>query len=73
MKTTLGQIREAEEKREALEEAYLIERGWHQTCDTPGRFWAWTTVLPDGRIVLANKSQALAFAMAIERDEQGAS
>jgi hypothetical protein len=49
---TLREIAEAEEKREELEEAYLRERGWQQTCETPGSLWVWTKTLPDGRVVL---------------------
>jgi hypothetical protein len=66
---TLRDIAEADERREALEEAYLRERGWKQTCETPGSIWAWTKVLPDGRVVLVGRTQALAFASAIERAE----
>jgi hypothetical protein len=64
---TLRQIADAESRREDLEEAYLQERGWSQTCQTPGSFWVWTKMLPDGRVALVNRTQAVAFAMAIER------
>jgi hypothetical protein len=42
----LREIAEAEEKREDLEEAYLRERGWQQTCETPGSLWVWTKIYP---------------------------
>jgi hypothetical protein len=64
---TLREIAEAEEKREDLEETYLRERGWQQTCETPGSLWVWTKTLPDGRVVLVGRTQALAFASALER------
>jgi hypothetical protein len=67
---TLRDIAEAEERREDLEEAYLRERGWKQTSETPGSLWVWTKTLPDGRIVLVGRTQALAFAMALERAER---
>jgi hypothetical protein len=56
-----------------LEEAYLTERGWKQTSETPGSLWAWTKQLDDGRIVLTSRLQALAFATAIEREERACS
>jgi hypothetical protein len=69
MPVTLRDIAEAQERRETLEEAYLVERGWKQTCDTPGSLWVWTKQLGDGRIVLTSRLQALAFAAAIEREQ----
>jgi hypothetical protein len=73
MPVTLREIAEAQERREALEEAYLVERGWKQTCETPGSLWAWTKQLSDGRIVLTTRLQALAFATAIEREQSAVS
>ena len=63
---TLREIAEAKEKREELEEAYLRERGWKQTCETPGSLWVWTKKLPDCRVVLVGRTQALALAAALE-------
>jgi hypothetical protein len=62
---TLREIAEAEARREDLEEAYLRERGWKQTCATPGALWVWTKSLPDGRVVLVGRTQAIAFASAL--------
>jgi len=73
MRVTLREIAEAEERREALEEAYLVERGWKQTSETPGSLWVWTKQLNDGRIVLTSRLQALAFAAAIEREASACS
>jgi hypothetical protein len=67
---TLREIAEAEAKREDLEEAYLRERCWSQTCETPGALWVWTKTLPDGRVVLVGRTEALAFAAALERDDE---
>jgi hypothetical protein len=67
---TLRQIAEAETTREDFEEAYLRERGWRQTCETPGSLWVWTKTLPDGRVVLVGRTQAIAFAAAFEREEE---
>jgi len=66
----LREIAEAEAQREDLEEAYLRERGWSQTSDTPGSIWVWTKALPDGRVVLVGRRQALAFAGALDRDAE---
>jgi hypothetical protein len=67
---TLRQIAEAEAKREDLEKAYLRERGWNQTRETPGSLWVWTKTLPDGRVVLVGRTEALAFAAALEREDE---
>jgi hypothetical protein len=67
---TLREISEVEAKREELEEVYLRERGWTQTCETPGSLWVWTKTLPDGRVVLVGRTQALAFATAMECTER---
>ena len=73
MPVTLREIAEAQERQEALEEASLVERGWKQTCETPGSLWVWTKQLSDGRIILTSRLQALAFATAIEREQSAGS
>jgi len=70
--TTLRQIAEAQSQTEELEDAYLRERGWQHTCDTPGSLWVWSKTLPDGRVILTSKTQALAFASVMERTSSGA-
>jgi len=69
---TLRQIAEAQSHTEDLEDRYLRERGWEQTCDTPGSLWVWSKTLVDGRVILTSKTQALAFANALERADTGA-
>ena len=59
--TTLRQIAEAQSQTEDLEDAYLRERGWQHTCDTPGSLWVWSKTLPDGRVILTSKTEALGF------------
>lgn len=44
---------------EVSEEAFLRERGWKHTCNTPGSFWLWEKMLPDGRMILAARGQAI--------------
>ena len=69
---TLRQIAEAQSHAEDLEDAYLRERGWEHTCNTPGSLWVWSKTLPDGRVILTSKTQALAFASAMEHGHTGA-
>src|SRR5688572_10782044 len=71
--TTLQQIADAQSQAEELEDAYLRERGWQHTCDTPGSLWVWSKTLPDGRVILTSKTQALAFASVMERGYSDAS
>jgi hypothetical protein len=51
----------AEENLERLKSAFLRERGWGHTCDTPGCHWLWQFTLPDGRIILTTTDSAVAM------------
>lgn len=51
-------------EREQLEfavDAMLREHGWKSTSETPCCVWLWEKKLPDGRVVLVDKSTALLF------------
>lgn len=49
---------------------YLKCSGWRYTCETPGSFWLWEKVLPDGRVILVNQEMALSIQAYYDEETQ---
>lgn len=78
----LGSTEDVTYEREQLEfkvDAFLRNRGWKSTSNTPGCYWLWERKLEDGRVALVNKELALSMERQfeawreLEKDEEGGS
>lgn len=61
-----------QEATDALEDAtrnYLKARGWKHTSSTPGHYWVWEKLLPDGRTVLASQELAVSMQHCLDAPE----
>lgn len=74
MKTwkTVSDVKYAREQLEFHVDRFLTDKGWKQTCKTPGSYWLWTKVI-DGKEIMTSKELALSMQGHIEfteNDEQ---
>ena len=59
--TSYMKVDQARDDFENTEAKYLRERGWRYTSDNPACTWLWEKPLPDGRIVVVERSTAVSL------------
>ena len=68
---TYDELVEQYNKRDQLEDHYLIQRGWEHSSNFPGGVWLWTKTIPDGRQIIVSKHVALNFQENLDQCAEG--
>lgn len=70
---TLDGLECMETDLEAARCNFLRQRGWKYTCETPGCYWMWERMLPDGRTILVDTQTAISMDSALSQEDESES